>query len=85
MPRRQRQLDELKRMCDAGDVAHAIDLAFAHCGDFGPDDDIVALLAATIDASDTPLAVVSRFAELRALCSGRRCEVPSTHADRAPR
>src|SRR3954454_5285601 len=85
MPRRQRQLDELRRMCDSGAVARATDLAFAHFADFGPDHDIVALLAASIDASGTAPSALSRFAELRALCSERRREVPSTDADRAPR
>jgi hypothetical protein len=57
-------------MCNSGAVARAIDLAFAHFADFGPDDDIVALVAAAIDASGAPPGVSSRFAELRAQCSG---------------
>jgi hypothetical protein len=57
-------------MCDAGAVTRAIDLAFAHFGDFGPDCDIVTLLACAIDFSTQPPRVLRRFAELRALCSG---------------
>jgi hypothetical protein len=57
-------------MCDAGAVTRAIDLAFAHFGDFGPDCDIVTLLACAIDFSIQPPRVLRRFAELRALCSG---------------
>ena len=47
----------------------AIDLAFARFGDFGPDKELVALLAAAIECSGAPPSVLSRFAELAALCS----------------
>ena len=70
MPRRQRQLDELRRICNRGSVARAIDLAFAHFADFGPDEDVMALVAAAMESSGAPAALSSRFAELKALCSG---------------
>jgi len=56
-------------MCDTGAVARAIDLAFAHFGDFEPDKEIVAVLAAAIECSGAPPSVLSRLAELAALCS----------------
>lgn len=57
-------------MCESGAVARAIDLAFAHFADFGPDEEIVTLVADAIDASNAPPIVLCRFAELRAQCSG---------------
>jgi hypothetical protein len=69
MPRRQRQLDELRKMCQSGAVTRAIDLAFAHFGDFGSDCEVIALLADAIDDCEPSPSVLRRFAELRALCS----------------
>ena len=66
MSRRQRQLDELRGLCRAGAVVRAIDLAFAHFADFGPDDDVVALLAGAVDRAAAPVSVRRRFAELTA-------------------
>ncbi len=64
MSRRQRQVDELRRLCTSGAVARAVDLAFAHFADFGRDDDVVALLTETVARSERNGAVRSRLVEL---------------------
>ena len=64
--RRQRQLDELHALCDAGALARAIDLAFEHFAHFGRDDGIVDLLAVAVEAPQASERVRGRFAELRA-------------------
>ncbi len=66
MSRRQRQLDELGRLCRCGAVARAVDLAFAHFADFGRDDDVVAMLRAAIERSGAPEHVRRWFAALSA-------------------
>lgn len=63
--RRQRQLDELRGLCGSGAVARAIDLAFEHFADFGRDDDVVGLLADSLERVEAPERVRRRFAELR--------------------
>jgi hypothetical protein len=74
MSRRHRQRNELRELCDsgglsrAGDIARlsrAVDLAFEHFADFGRDDDILRLLADTIERTAAPAGVRRRFAELR--------------------
>ena len=65
MSRRQRQLDELRDLCRSGAVARAVDLAFEHVAAFGPDDDIIVLLAGAIERLEAPDGVRRRFAELR--------------------
>jgi hypothetical protein len=66
MTRSQRQDDELRRLCDSGSLARAIDLAFEHFADFGPSDEIVRLLAHAIERTAAPEGTRRRFAELRA-------------------
>jgi hypothetical protein len=66
MSRRQRQLDELRRLCTSGAVARAVDLAFAHFGDFGRDDDVVALLDETVARADGNDRLRARLDELGA-------------------
>jgi hypothetical protein len=65
MSRRQRQLDELRDLCQAGRVSRAIDLAFEHFADFGRDDVVVGLLADAIARGPTAEPIHRRFAELR--------------------
>ena len=76
MTRRQRQLDELRALCASGAIGRAIDLAYEHFADFGPDDDITNLITAAIaEATNHGEAVTGvrrRFAELSA---SLRCEV----------
>ncbi len=66
MSRRQRQLDELRALCRSGAVARAIDLAFEHFAHFGPDDEVVRLLASAAEQADVPQRLHQRLAELRA-------------------
>ena len=61
---RQRQLDELRALCTVGGVARAIDLAFEHFAHFGRDDEIIDLLARTLDESAVAGHARQRFAEL---------------------
>jgi hypothetical protein len=66
--REERQLAELRRLCGAGAVARAIDLAFEHFARFGLSDDLVAVLTDALERTDAPAAVRERFA---ALCATR--------------
>ena len=66
MSRRLRQLDELRDLCRAGDVARAVDLAFEHVADYGLDDDVRAALSGAVERTEAPDQVRRRFAELRA-------------------
>lgn len=61
----RRQRDELRALCAAGMVTHAIDLAFEHFADFGRDDEIVRLLADALERIAVPSATTMRFLELR--------------------
>jgi hypothetical protein len=67
MSRRQRQLDELRRLCTSGAVARALDLAFAHFADFGRNDDIVALLAEIVGRTERDDGLRARLEELSAV------------------
>jgi len=64
MSRRQRQFNELRDLCSAGEVARAIDLAFEHFAYFGRDDEIIDLLARAIDDSGVAGRACQRFVEL---------------------
>ena len=61
---RERQFNELRGLCAGGGVVRAIDLAFEHFARFGPDDEIIALLARAIDDADDAGRARQRFAEL---------------------
>ncbi len=65
MSRRQRHLDALRDLCDAGAAARALDLAFEHFAAFGRDEEVVDLLAVAIDAAHEAEDVCRRFLELR--------------------
>jgi len=65
MSRRDRQRAELERLCDAGALARAVDLAFAHFADYGLDQHILDLLSARLDRTGTTPALRRRFSELR--------------------
>ena len=64
MSRRQRQINELGDLCSAGAVVRAIDLAFEHFAYFGPDAEIIELLALAIEHGDAAGRARQRFAEL---------------------
>ena len=67
--RRQRQVDELRRLCASGAVSRAIDLAFEHFADFGLTDDLVAVITDALERTRAPVAVHERFG---ALCAEQR-------------
>ena len=64
MSRRQRQLDELRRLCASGAVPRAVDLAFTHFADFGRDDAVVALITDALGRDGVTADVRRRFDEL---------------------
>ena len=66
MSRDDRQRLELLRLCQAGAVGRAVDLAFEHFADFGPDGEVLAHLADAIGADGAPPSARRRFDELRA-------------------
>ena len=65
MSHRQRQVDELRGLCQCGALARAVDLAFEHFAAFGPDDDLLGCLAEAIERARAPDVVRRRFEELR--------------------
>lgn len=65
MPRRDRQRAELIAMCATGSARRAIDLAFGHLTEFGPDDDLLARMQAVLDGRDLTPADRRRFDDLR--------------------
>jgi len=64
--RRQRQVDELRHLCDSGALVRAVDLAFEHFAVFGCDPDILGRLADAIERCGSPEVVLRRLDELRA-------------------
>ena len=64
MSRHQRHCNELRELCAAGGVARAIDLAFEHFAHFGRDEEIIELLARSIDETGIDGNVRRRFVEL---------------------
>ena len=67
MSRHDRQLDELRDLCRTDSAARAVDLAFEHFACFGPDGEVIVMLAGVIDRTEPPPQVRRRFAELRAV------------------
>jgi hypothetical protein len=65
MSRRDRQRVELKELCRTGGVSRAVDLAFAHFAEFGPDKEIVDALSRALDRTPDASASRRRFDELR--------------------
>ena len=63
---RQRQLDELHDLCRAGSVARAVDLAFEHFARFGPDHEVIEVLAGAVGRGPPDARARRRLAELRA-------------------
>ena len=55
MTRQQRQIDQLRALCAAGQVARAVDLAFEHFATFGRDENIIDLLAAGASTRTRPV------------------------------
>jgi nicotinic acid phosphoribosyltransferase len=76
MTRRTRQHAELRRLCAEGQLARAVDLAFEHFADCGPDDEILTALADALDRRQVTAAVRARFAELADVV-GRRVDTTS--------
>ncbi len=66
MTRRQRQLDELRTLCSIGAIGRAIDLAYEHFADFGPDDNIAVLISEALEQAEVPASIRSKFTELLA-------------------
>jgi hypothetical protein len=64
MSRRQRQCNELTALCSAGRVGRAIDLAFEHFAQFGRDDEIIDLLARSVEDAGVAGHARQRFSEL---------------------
>ena len=64
--RQDRQLDELRRLCAAGSVSRAIDLAFEHFAEFGLTEELVAVISDALERTRAPDHVLGRFAQLRA-------------------
>lgn len=64
MTRRQRQLDELGALCTSGAIGHAIDLAYEHFADFGPDNNVTDLIANAMEHVAVASGIHRRFAEL---------------------
>ena len=64
MSRRDRQRVELERLCEAGALSRAVDLAFAHFADYGPDPRVLDLLRARLDGMAHTPALRRRFSEL---------------------
>jgi hypothetical protein len=62
--RRTRQQNELRELCATGHVARAIDLAFEHFADFGPDAQLVATLTGFLELQSSSPAVRTRLSEL---------------------
>jgi hypothetical protein len=73
MSRSQRQVDELRGLCDRGSVSRAIDLAFLHFADFGRNEDVLEAIAGAIELERTtvPAAVRRRFLDLRSAAGQR--------------
>lgn len=64
MSRRQRQIDELRHLCGAGAVDRAIDLALQHFADFGPDEQVITVLADAVAGCDIPEQPRRRYLDL---------------------
>ncbi len=65
MSRRERQVRELRALCERGPVSRAVDLAFEHFADFGRNDEVLDLIAAAIARTPVPAAVRRRFVDLQ--------------------
>jgi hypothetical protein len=65
MSRRQRQLEELRALCERGPVGRAVDLAFEHFADFGRSEEVLDLIAGAIERAPVPAAIRRRFLDLQ--------------------
>jgi hypothetical protein len=63
--RRERQVEELRALCECGSLRRAVDLAFLHFADFGRSDEVIGFIAEAIERTATPVAVRRRFLDLR--------------------
>ena len=75
MSRRARQHAEIVRLCRSGALRRALDLAYQHVADFGPDDELAEHLSRAFETTDVSEALRARFAQLRD--ASRRAELPS--------
>jgi hypothetical protein len=64
MSRNDRQRAELLELCRSGSIARAIDLAFQHFADFGPDHHLLEQLRAALNRSEPSPSIRHRFADL---------------------
>jgi hypothetical protein len=68
MPRRQRQLVELRTLCRSGAVARAVDLAHGYVADFGRDEEVLALLVTALERCGASDDLRRRVDDLDAGC-----------------
>jgi hypothetical protein len=62
--RSQRQLDELRALCESGSLSRAVDLAFQHFADFGRNEAVLDLISAALARTPAPAVVRRRFVDL---------------------
>ena len=74
--RRIRQHAELRQLCVDGELARAIDLAFEHFADFGPDPELMTALTAALDRHPVAATVRARFDELVGRLDGDQLSKP---------
>lgn len=65
MSRSQRQLDELRALCERGSLRRAVDLAFEHFADFGRSEEVLGFIGAAIERTPVPPTVRRRFLDLQ--------------------
>jgi hypothetical protein len=63
--RSQRQIEELRSLCECGAVGRAVDLAFLHFADFGRDEQVLGFIAAAIERTPGSPAIRRRFLDLQ--------------------
>jgi hypothetical protein len=71
MSRQTRQHAEIVRLCRAGSLRRALDLAAQHVADFGPDACVLAELETALAGPDVPPGLVRRFDSLRGRSAAR--------------
>ena len=64
MSRSQRQVDELRALCECGSLSRAVDLAFQHFADFGRNEEVLGFIAVAIARTPVPATVRRRFLDL---------------------
>ena len=65
MSRSQRQVEELRALCECGSLRRAVDLAFQHFADFGRNEEVLVFIADAIERTPVPAAIRRRFLDLQ--------------------